>query len=99
MQGETVTHDLARGIGRVVHAKTYDRIVAGGRTLVYVKLSAALRRATVFLWQRGHSGSGSPAKSLVSCQPGGGLLTCTAPSCVWMRPQRHTYRAKTLGNA
>ncbi len=28
MQGKTVTQDLARGIGRVVHAKTYDRIVA-----------------------------------------------------------------------
>jgi hypothetical protein len=28
MQGETVTQDLARGIGRVVHAKTYDRLYA-----------------------------------------------------------------------
>ncbi len=36
MQGETVTQDLARGIGRVVHAKTYDRIVGGKRTLAYV---------------------------------------------------------------
>jgi hypothetical protein len=27
MQGQTLT-DLVRGIGRVVHAKTYDRIVA-----------------------------------------------------------------------
>jgi hypothetical protein len=35
MQGETVT-DLARGIGTVVHGKTYDRIVAGKRTLAYV---------------------------------------------------------------
>jgi hypothetical protein len=35
MQGQTVTQDLARGIGRVVHAKTYDRIVAGNRTLAY----------------------------------------------------------------
>ena len=55
----------------------------------------AFRWATVFLWQRGHSGSGCPAKSLVSCQPGGSLLTCTAPCCVWMRPQRHAYRATT----
>jgi hypothetical protein len=36
MQGEKVTKDLARGIGRVAHAKTYDRIVAGKRTLAYV---------------------------------------------------------------
>ncbi|MGZ8739997.1 MAG: hypothetical protein ACXWZ8_05325 [Gaiellaceae bacterium] len=36
MQRRTLTHDLARGIGRVVHAKTYDRIVAGKRTLAYV---------------------------------------------------------------
>lgn len=35
MQRRTVP-DLARGIGRVVHAKTYDRIVAGRRTLAYV---------------------------------------------------------------
>jgi len=36
MQGETVTQDLARGIGRVARAKTYDRIVAGKRTLACV---------------------------------------------------------------
>jgi hypothetical protein len=35
MQGQTVTQDLARGIGRVVHAKGYDRIVSGKRTLAY----------------------------------------------------------------
>jgi hypothetical protein len=87
--------DLARGIGRVVHAKTYDRIVAGKRTLAYVNSAAAFWRATVFLWQRGHSGSGCSPKSLVSCQPGGSLLTRTAPCCVWMRPQRHMYRATT----
>jgi hypothetical protein len=29
MQGEKVTQVLARGIGRVVHGKGYDRIVAG----------------------------------------------------------------------
>ncbi len=34
MQSQTVT-DLARGIGRVVHAKTYARIVVGKRTLAY----------------------------------------------------------------
>jgi hypothetical protein len=45
MQGKTVTQDLARGIGRVVHAKTYDRIVAGKRTLAY----ANPRRAGVQL--------------------------------------------------
>lgn len=29
MQGQTVTQDLARGIGRVVAGKGYARIVAG----------------------------------------------------------------------
>jgi hypothetical protein len=68
--------------GRGCRAKTYACIVAGERTPAYVDKAPAFRRATVFLWQRGHSGSGSPAKSLVSCQPGGSLLTCTAPCCV-----------------
>jgi hypothetical protein len=36
MQERTLTHDLARGIGRVAKAKTYSRIVAGKRTLAYV---------------------------------------------------------------
>jgi hypothetical protein len=35
MQGQTLT-DLARGIGGMFHAKTYDHIVAGKRTLAYV---------------------------------------------------------------
>jgi hypothetical protein len=35
-QRQTLTDDLAHGIGRVVHANTYDRIVAGRRTLAYV---------------------------------------------------------------
>ena len=65
----------------------------GKRTLAYVDRAPAFRRATVFLWQRGHSASGCPARSL--CQPGGSWLTCTAPCCVWMRPQRQTYRATT----
>jgi hypothetical protein len=34
MQDSTVTH-LAEGIGRVLHSKGYDRIVAGKRTLAY----------------------------------------------------------------
>ena len=36
MQDGNVTHDLVRGIGRVVHSKGYDRIVAGKRTLAYI---------------------------------------------------------------
>jgi hypothetical protein len=51
MQGQTLTDDLAHGIGRVVHAKTYDRIVAGKRTPAYVSEAPVFRRATVFLWQ------------------------------------------------
>jgi hypothetical protein len=35
MQGEKVAQDLARGIGRVVKAKTYSRVVASKRTLAY----------------------------------------------------------------
>jgi hypothetical protein len=35
MQGQTLTQDVARGIGRVVRAKTYARIVTGKQTLAY----------------------------------------------------------------
>lgn len=38
MQKQTLTDDLARGIGRVVPAKGYDRIVAGKRTLAYANV-------------------------------------------------------------
>jgi hypothetical protein len=58
MQGETVTQDLARGIGRVVHAKGYDRIVAGKRTLAY----ANPRRAGVQLDFRAADLEGAPAR-------------------------------------
>lgn len=58
MQGETVTQDLARGIGRVVHAKTYDRIVAGKRTLAYVNA----RRDAVQLDFRAADLDGAPAR-------------------------------------
>jgi len=34
--GHQLRSDLARSIGRVSHAKTHNRIVAGGRTRVYV---------------------------------------------------------------
>jgi hypothetical protein len=58
MQGETVTQDLARGIGRVVHAKTYDRIVAGKRTLAYVNP----RRDAVQLDFRAADLDGAPSR-------------------------------------
>jgi hypothetical protein len=58
MQGRTVTNELARGIGRVVHAKTYDRIVAGKRTLAYVNP----RRDTVQLDFRAMDLDGAPAR-------------------------------------
>jgi hypothetical protein len=71
----------------------------GKRALADVDKALDFRRATVFLWQLGHSGSDCPAESLVSYQPGGSLLTWIGPCCVWIRPQRHTYRATTEGNA
>jgi hypothetical protein len=57
MQGRTVTQNLARGIGRVAYAKTYDRIVAGKRTLAYVNL----RRGAVQLDFRAADLDGAPA--------------------------------------
>jgi hypothetical protein len=86
--------DCEAGRGRI-RQLTHHRSWPGDRTLAYVNSAPAFRRATVFLWQRGHSGSGCSAKSLVSCHPGGSLLTCIAPGCMWMRPQRHTYSATT----
>jgi hypothetical protein len=58
MQRHTVTQDMARGIGRVVHAKTYDRIVAGKRTLAYVNP----RREAVQLDFRAADLEGAPAR-------------------------------------
>jgi len=58
MQGPTVTQDLARGIGRVLHARTYDRIVAGKRTLAYVNP----RREAVQLDFRAVDLVGAPAR-------------------------------------
>jgi hypothetical protein len=58
MQGQTVTQDLARGIGRVAHAKLYDRIVAGKRTLAY----ANPRREGVQLDFRAADLDGAPAR-------------------------------------
>jgi hypothetical protein len=58
MQGQTVSKDLARGIGRVAHAKTYDRIVAGKRTLAY----ANPRREGVQLDFRAADLDGAPAR-------------------------------------
>jgi hypothetical protein len=58
MQGQTVTQDLARGIGRVAHAKTYDRIVVGKRTLAYVNP----RRDAVQLDFRAADLVGAPAR-------------------------------------
>jgi hypothetical protein len=58
MQGEKLTQDLARGIGRVAHAETYDRIVAGKRTLAYVNP----RREGVQLDFRAPDLNGAPAR-------------------------------------
>lgn len=58
MQDKTVTQDLARGIGRVVQAETYDRIVAGKRTLAYVNP----RRDAVQLDFRVADLEGAPAR-------------------------------------
>jgi hypothetical protein len=58
MQGQKVTQDLARGIGRVVQTKTYGRIVAGKRTLAYVNP----RRDAVQLDFRAADLDGAPAR-------------------------------------
>jgi hypothetical protein len=58
MQEQTVTQDLARGIGRVIHGKGYDRIVAGKRTLAY----ANPRRVGVQLDFRAADLAGAPAR-------------------------------------
>jgi hypothetical protein len=58
MQGLTLSQDLARGIGRVLHGKTYDRIVAGKRTLAYVNP----RRDAVQLDFRAADLAGAPAR-------------------------------------
>jgi hypothetical protein len=58
MQEQTVTHALADGIGRVAHAKTYDRILAGKRTLAYVNP----RREGVQLDFRAADLDGAPAR-------------------------------------
>jgi hypothetical protein len=58
MQRPKVTQDLARGIGRVTHAKLYDRIVDGKRTLAYVNP----RRDAVQLDFRAADLAGAPAR-------------------------------------
>lgn len=58
MQEQTVTQDLARGIGHVLHGKGYDRIVAGKRTLAY----ANARRAGVQLDFRAADVAAAPAR-------------------------------------
>jgi hypothetical protein len=58
MQGQTVTQDLARGIGRVVAGKGYARIVTGTRTLAY----ANPRREGVQLDFRAADIDGAPAR-------------------------------------
>jgi hypothetical protein len=58
MQEETLTKDLARGIGRVVPGKSYARIVAGKRTLAY----ANPRREGVQLDFRAADLEGAPAR-------------------------------------
>lgn len=57
MQEQTVTQ-LARGIGDVVHAKGYDRIVAGKSTLAY----ANARKTGVHLDFRAADLEGAPAR-------------------------------------
>jgi hypothetical protein len=57
MQRQTVT-DLARGIGRVVHAKGYAGIVVAKRTLAY----ANPRKAGVQLDFRAADLEGAPAR-------------------------------------
>jgi hypothetical protein len=59
MQGETVTQNLARGIGRVVPGKGYARIMAGRRTLAYVNR----RRAGIQLDFRTAAVTDAPAKA------------------------------------
>jgi hypothetical protein len=96
--GSHTPYQAAAGSARGARGFDLPRPALHGAVASYTPraaLSARFRRATVFLWQRRHSTSGCPAKSLVSCQPGGSLLTCLAPCCVWMRPQRHTYSATT----
>ena len=66
---------------RAVAAYTPSKAPAfGGRRSSYGSERTRARAAPPSRWSR---------------QPGGSLLTCLAPCCVWMRPQRHTYWATT----